>query len=416
LEVKAGYKQTEVGVIPEDWAVAPLGEHLQRVPSYGINAPAIQFDSRFPTYLRITDITEDGRFFEATKASVNHPASTAYFLALGDIVFARTGASVGKSYLYNPKDGHLVFAGFLIRLTPNPESLVPAFLSFFTQSRPYWSWVKANSMRSGQPGINGREYASLPVPLPPTKAEQEGIAKALSDADAHIESLEQLIVKKRRLKQGAMQELLAGRKRLSGFRGKWEWLPLEDICTKIQDGTHFSPKQGGNDFLYVTSKNIRFGTLDVSSAERISAAEHAKIVARCDVAKGDLLLTKDGANTGNAALNTLNEPFSLLSSVAMLRFNSRRHAAGYFLHQILSHSGQQQIKEQMSGNAITRLTLLKIRNLKFPIPLFAEQAAIATILTDMGSEITALETKLAKARQIKQGMMQELLTGKTRLT
>ena len=93
-----GYKQTEVGVIPEDWNVAPLGKSLRRPPNYGINAPAISFDSRYPTYLRITDITEDGRFAEATKVSVDHLASVAYLLESGDLVFARTGASVGKSY------------------------------------------------------------------------------------------------------------------------------------------------------------------------------------------------------------------------------------------------------------------------------------------------------------------------------
>jgi type I restriction enzyme, S subunit len=121
FEIRRQGKQSEVGVIPEDWEVESVGKRLRRAPSYGINAPAISFDSRFPTYLRITDITEDGRFSEVAKASVEHPAAGSYLLEPGDIVFARTGASVGKSYLYNPRDGCLVFAGFLIRLSPDPE-------------------------------------------------------------------------------------------------------------------------------------------------------------------------------------------------------------------------------------------------------------------------------------------------------
>ncbi len=172
---------------------------------------------------------------------------------------------------------------------------------------------------------------------------------------------------------------------------------------------------GGNDYLYVTSKNIGFGTMDITTAERISKEEHVKIYSRCDVCKGDLLLTKDGANTGNAALNSLDEPFSLLSSVAMLRFDKRKHEAAFFLYQILSPEGQQQIRELMSGNAITRLTLQKIRGLRFSVTSLAEQSAIATILSDMDAEIAALKAKLRKARQVKQGMMQELLTGRTRL-
>jgi type I restriction enzyme S subunit len=213
FEAKPGYKQTEVGAIPEDWDVLPLGQRLSRTPSYGINAPAIPFDSRFPTYLRITDITEDGRFAEATKTSVDHSASAAYLLESGDLVFARTGASVGKSYLYDPDDGRLVFAGFLIRVTPDPKELVSAFLSYFVQTRAYWSWVKVNSMRSGQPGINGREFASLPIPLPPTR-EQTAIAAVLSDMDDELAALDTKLTKARQVKQGMMQELLTGRIRL----------------------------------------------------------------------------------------------------------------------------------------------------------------------------------------------------------
>jgi len=267
------------------------------------------------------------------------------------------------------------------------------------------------------------------LPVPPL-SEQDAIAKALSDADALIESLEQLIAKKRQIKQGAMQELLTGKRRLPGFAAKlgykqtevgvipedWLVVSASDACAKIQDGTHFSPRLGGNDYLYITSKNIRFGYLDISFAPRIDAVQHRAIYKRCDVKKGDLLLTKDGANTGNATLNTLDEEFSLLSSVAFLRFDPNKHSAAYFLQQILTSQGQRQIQDAMAGNAITRLTLEKIKKLRFPLPPTpAEQEAIATILTDMDAEIAVLEAKLAKARQLKQGVMQELLTGKTRL-
>ncbi|MFZ3327589.1 MAG: restriction endonuclease subunit S [Methylocella sp.] len=214
FEKKKGFKQTEVGVIPEDWEVVPVSQRLRGAPTYGINASAIPFDSRFPTYLRITDITKDGRFAEATKASVAHPSAMSYLLEPGDIVFARTGASVGKSYLYNPRDGDLVFAGFLIRLRPDCERLLPEYLWFYSQSNSYWNWVTMNCMRSGQPGINGEQYASLPLPLPPTKAEQETIAAILSDMDAEIAALEEKLAKTRQIKQGMMQELLTGRIRL----------------------------------------------------------------------------------------------------------------------------------------------------------------------------------------------------------
>jgi type I restriction enzyme S subunit len=248
-------------------------------------------------------------------------------------------------------------------------------------------------------------------PLP----EQRAIAEALADVDALLGSLTQLIAKKRDLKLAAMQQLLTGRQRLPGFSGEWEVKPLNDVALKIQDGTHFSPRLGGSDYLYVTSKNIGFGIFDVSTAEKIDSAEHNKIYLRCDVKKGDVLLTKDGANTGNAALNPLEEPFSLLSSVALIRFDDSHHAPAYYLYQVLSPNGQKQIKELMSGNAITRLTLAKIRSLRYPIASFAEQTEIADTLLDMDAEIAALENRLAKTRALKQGMMQELLTGRIRL-
>lgn len=196
----------------------------------------------------------------------------------------------------------------------------------------------------------------------------------------------------------------------------WEVVSAFEACSKIQDGTHFSPRSGGHDYLYVTSKNIRFGYLDLSTAGWIDAAQHQAIYRRCDVKNGDLLLTKDGANTGNAALNTLAEEFSLLSSVAFLRFNPRKHCAGYFAQQVLTSWGQRQIQDAMAGNAITRLTLEKINRLLFPVPpTKAEQEAIAEALGDVDALIESLERLVAKKRQLKQGAMQELLTGKRRL-
>jgi type I restriction enzyme S subunit len=195
----------------------------------------------------------------------------------------------------------------------------------------------------------------------------------------------------------------------------WDVKRLVAVCQKIQDGTHFSPKLGGSDFMYITSRNIRSGFLDLSVVETISKEEHAKIYQRCNVKRGDLLLTKDGANTGNVALNTIDEEFSLLSSVAMLRFDERNYAARYFMFQILSDFGQRQVKDAMSGNAITRLTLQKIKVLRFPVPPLPEQKAIAQALSDMDALISGLDDLIAKKRDIKQATMQQLLTGKTRL-
>lgn len=194
----------------------------------------------------------------------------------------------------------------------------------------------------------------------------------------------------------------------------WTVETCDALCLKIQDGTHFSPKLGGGDYLYVTSRNIGFGVLDVSDAETVSETEHRKIYSRCDVRKGDLLLTKDGANTGNAAISNIDEEISLLSSIAFLRFRPENDAR-FYLQYILSHIGQERIKQLMSGNAITRLTLTKIRQFKMPRPPEKEQQMIADVLSDVDSEIVALDCRREKTKQLKQGMMQELLSGRTKL-
>ena len=194
----------------------------------------------------------------------------------------------------------------------------------------------------------------------------------------------------------------------------WTVEPCADLCVKIQDGTHFSPRVTGGDYLYVTSRNVGFGTLDVSNAGTINETEHRKIFGRCDTRKGDLLLTKDGANTGNAAINNLEDEISLLSSVAFLRFKPENDAR-FFLQYILSHPGQERIKQLMSGNAITRLTLSKIRPFLMPRPPSSEQRTIAVALSEVDALIGALDKLIAKKRGMKLGAMQQLLTGRTRL-
>ncbi|MFM4791664.1 restriction endonuclease subunit S [Aeromonas hydrophila] len=188
-----------------------------------------------------------------------------------------------------------------------------------------------------------------------------------------------------------------------------------ELFTKIQDGTHFSPKISNGGFLYITSKNIKHGYLDLTSVAYIDKIQHEKIYKRCDVLKNDILLTKDGVNTGNVALNTLEQPFSLLSSVAFLRLDVREHNPVFFVQQILSGIFQSVVKDEMSGNAITRLTLGKINNLKFYVPMVQEQTAIANVLSDSDALIDALEQLIAKKQAIKSATMQQLLTGRTRL-
>ena len=157
MKEKATIKPFYNSTIPSDWEVKKLGECCLTKCEYGINAAAVEYSEELPTYIRITDIDDDGNYSAIKKASVNDENSGNFVLSKGDIVFARTGATVGKTYLYNEKDGELVFAGFLIRFRPNEKILLSQHLKNFTDTKSYWDWVKTVSMRSGQPGINAEE-------------------------------------------------------------------------------------------------------------------------------------------------------------------------------------------------------------------------------------------------------------------
>ena len=415
MEVKPGYRESEVGVIPEDWGVVLLGELLATTPDYGINAPAIPFDSRHPTYLRITDISDDGRFVHESKTSVDHPLATHYLVHDGDIVFARTGASVGKSYRYDHRDGELVFAGFLIRVRPDTRVLNPSYLKHYAQSSAFQEWVAVNSTRTGQPGINGREYASLPVPLPPTKAEQQAISEALSDADALIESVEQLIAKKRHLKHGAMQILLTGKKRLPGFSEEWEAKRLGEIGW-FAKGKGIKKDEVRTDGVPC----IRYG--EIYTCHRDYIREFRSFISRSITEQsqrlhaGDLLFAGSGETAeeiGKCVAFLGEEEAYAGGDIVIL---SPLGQNSLFLGYLMNHASVCSQKARLGqGDAVVHISAGNLAKLKVRLPKLAEQTAIATILFDMDAEIVAQEAKLAKARLIKQGMMQELLTGKTRL-
>jgi type I restriction enzyme, S subunit len=411
---KAKYKKTEVGLIPEEWKVIPLNECLIESLRYGIGAAAVDFNTTHPTYLRITDIDDNGTLIKRGLKSVNHPESEKYYIEDGEIVFARTGASVGKSYLYDPKDGKLVYAGFLIKAKPNPTILIPIYLKAFVSTKQYWRWINIMSMRSGQPGINSAEYGTLQIPIPPTLEEQKAIASALSDVDDLINKLEKLIAKKKAIKQGAMQQLLTPPnrrgKRLAGFSGEWETKLLGEIG-KCIIGLTYSPDNVVNDgTLVLRSSNVQENKL----AFHDNVYVNSPIPDNLRVKEGDILIcVRNGSRQliGKCAIldkRVEGQTFGAFMSVFRTEYSK-------FVFQVFqSNDIKRQIDENL-GATINQITNKVLNSFSIPFPPIKEQEAITQILCDMDDEIIKLENKRDKYICIKQGMMQELLTGKTRL-
>lgn len=379
----------------------PLGRLLLRAPRYGINAAAVLLKPGVPTYIRITDIDDSGRFAPNPKVGVGHPSVDNYVLKSGELVFARTGASVGKSYLYDPADGQLVYAGFLINVAPDPRQLNPRFLALFVQTKEYWDWIIRTSVRSGQPGVNGREYAMLPLPLP-NIATQNVIAETVGDVDSLIRSLERLVAKKQNMKQGLMQQLLTGRTRLPGFDAVWNAAKLGSIASvtmgQSPTGSTYNTDRRGLPLIQGNA-DIR----DRATFDRIWTTAPTKI---CEA--GDVLLTVR-APVGYTA--TASKRSCLGRGVCAI---SVRDSNRFMFHALVYAEPVWALYEQ--GSTFTAVNSNEVRSFVIQWPSDGnERTAIAAVLDDADSVLDALLIRLAKVRAMKIGMMQQLLTSRTRL-
>ena len=328
-----------------------------------------------------------------------------FFFNKGDLVFARTGASVGKSYLYNPNDGPLVFAGFLIRVSPNSGELQPEFLAYCVQSKRYWNWVATVSIRSGQPGINGQEYGTLQLPLP-GPAEQCAIATALSDVDALLGGLDRLIAKKRDLKQAAMQQLLTGQTRLPGVNGGWKTKQLSKIASIRNQKV--LPSDVGIDTPCVELDHIGQGNgrlLKCSTAQNSKSTKYRFF-------SGDVLF---GRLRSYLRKFWHADRHGICTTEIWPLMTDSQHADSGFLHAIVQSDRFIEAASISYGTHMPRADWGVIRNFEVRLPRIREQLAIAEIHSDMDAELAALEACRDKNRDLKQSMMQELLTGRIRL-
>lgn len=385
VNVPAGYKQTEVGVIPEDWNCSVLGEILKFQRGFDL-----------PHRLRekgdIPIITSSGFGEYHSKSRVQGPGVvTGRYGTIGEIFYIENEFWPLNTTLY-VKD---FFGNY------------PLYISYLLRRVDF----HAHSGKSGVPGVNRNDLHEVGVAIPSVKAEQQAIAEALSDADALIESLDQLIAKKRQIKQGAMQELLTGKRRLPGFGGEWEMRRIGELADMGSGGTPSSsnPSFYDGDIPWVAISDMTKGGKFISQTERNLSNEGFFNCAAQMFPAGTVLYAMY-ASLGECSISSV----PLSSSQAILGIRVGEKLNGEFLYYYL-----QSIKPRVKtlGQQGTQANLNKgmVQNFSLQLPPLIEQTAIATLLSDMDSELAALESRLAKARHIKQGMMQELLTGRIRL-
>jgi type I restriction enzyme S subunit len=270
--------------------------------------------------------------------------------------------------------------------------------------------VKFANESTGVPQLTAPQISKYLLPVPPLP-EQQAIADALSDADALIESLEQLVAKKRHLKQGTMQELLTGKKRLPGFSGEWAEKRLGELAEMGSGGTPLSSvsEYYDGDIPWVSISDMTKGGKVIESTERnLTALGFANSAAQ--MFPTDSVLYAMYASLGECSIAGV----SLCASQAILGIRVKSNLSSEFLYYYLT-SLKPIVKSIGQQGTQSNLNKGMVQDFRISLPPVAEQTAIATILSDMDAEIAELETQLAKTRALKQGMMHKLLTGEIRL-
>jgi type I restriction enzyme S subunit len=423
MELKPGYKQTEMGVIPEDWESTTVSGIASSAQNAIVGGP---FGSELVTrdYVdhgvpvirgqNLTSGSVSGNFVFVTPAkAISLGANLA---RAGDIVFTQRG-TLGQVSLVPevPFERYLVSQSQM-KLSVNREVADPLFFYYVFSSVEQQKYIRLNTIQTGVPHINLGILRKIPVQLPGT-LEQRAIAGALSDVDALIGALDQLIAKKRDLKQAAMQQLLTGQKRLPGF-GKteecyrhtligaipddWEVRALQDGA-KLVSGHHVLAHHcntDGRGVPYIT------GPADFPNG----AIQHTKFTERPATIcrSGDILVTVKGSGAGSMVLSDGEYCISRqLMAIRVTHWDTR-----YVYSSLLLDSTR--IGSAATGliPGLSRGDLLHKQVVVAPLP---EQIAITAVLSDMDAEIAALEARRDKTRALKQGMMQELLTGRIRL-
>lgn len=422
MELTAAFKQTDIGPLPSDWDVVPLGELVTRV-EYGSSAKS-RPKGRVPV-LRMGNLQHGKVDWGDLVYTDNEEEIERYTLHDGEVLFNRTNTVdlVGKTAIYEGRR-KAIFAGYLIRVVTQADKLDARYLNYVMNTELARKHsAKVLSVAVGQANINGQKLRTYPIPLPPTLAEQESIARALGDADALLDRLDQLIAKKRDLRIAVMQQLLSGRTRLSGFGDAWEERVLGEHVRFLKNGVN--PRADLRPEGHV--RYLHYGDIHTSMAPLldIGVAKMPRLpdamAQRLDrLEDGDLVfvdasedLTGVGKSVEISGANGL-ELVSGLHTIAV-RFDKDVLADGFKGYLQFCSPFRDQLARLAQGTKVLATTRQHIASVVMSLPGVDEQRAIARVLSESEREILALEAVHKKTTDVKLAMSQELLTGRTRL-
>lgn len=435
VEMKSGYKMTEVGVIPEDWEVKNVSESClikARIGWQGLKKSEYMSSG---DYLLITGTDFDNGQVNwkscAYVSKARYEQDSNIKIRPQDILISKDG-TIGKvAYLgMIPKAGTLNSGIFVIRA--NERKIDQVFLSKIFMSFYFEDFLNRLVAGSTINHLYQKDFVKFCFPLPNSE-EQAAIATALSDVDSLISALTKKIEKKKAIKQGLMQQLLTGKKRLPGYEKNrepvqtewgaipkdWKTLSIGKCCSiKARIGWQGLKKSeylSSGEYVLVTGTDFLNGRIDWKSCVYVSKKRYEQD-ANIQIVKHDILITKDGTIGKVAFLDDVPCLGTLNSGIFVVRSHSEELDQCYLSKIFESFIFDAFLESLVAGSTINHLYQKDFVHFNFPVPpTMSEQTAIANILSDCDSEIAALEEKRDKYKEIKQGMMQQLLTGKIRL-
>lgn len=411
MELMSGYKATEIGVIPNDWDAKAMDEIA--IVTSGKRLPLGSSLVLHPTphpYIRVTDMrpgTVDLTEIRYVPETV-FPAIKRYRIFSQDIFISVAGSLgiVGK--VPRELDGANLTenADRITNITCSQDFLLHVLMSPLVQNI-----IDSIQTVGAQPKLALTRIRKFVIPQPPLP-EQCAIADALNDVDALLAGLDRLIAKKRDLKRAAMQQLLTGQTRLPGFQGEWKKSTIgqefEVALGKMLD----AERNVGTPKPYIGNRSVQWGRIEISELQYVPLTPAD--MERYRLAKGDLLVC-EGGEVGRAAIweAPIDECYY---QKALHRLRPLRGMNPLFMAATLALWADRGVLDNyVTQTSIAHLPREKFIQVPIDVPTIPEQTAIATVLSDMDAELAALEARRDKTRMLKQGMMQELLTGRTRL-
>lgn len=410
MEVRAGYKQTEVGVLPKEWDAKPLGEIGEAL--IGLTYKPSDVREHGTLVLRSSNIQNDALAFE-DNVFVDTEIPERIKVHSGDVlVCVRNGSRdlIGKAVLLDERVEGMTFGAFMAVY----RSPIGKLVSFLFQSEILKRQINQH-LGATINQITNKSLNSFRIPVPPNEGEKRAIATALSDVDALLGGLNRLIAKKRDLKQAAMQQLLTGQTRLPGFHGEWEVKRLGDVGTFLKgSGVKKDEAQSG------TLPCVRYGEIYTHHNDYIKSftswISRQVAATATRLKQGDLLFAGSGETKEEigkcVAFVDDCEAYAGGDTVILRADGISPMFMGYYCN-TSPIAAQKASKGQ--GDAVVHISAAALSSTVVRLPGLLEQTAIATVLSDMDLELSALKACRDKTHALKQGMMQELLTGRTRL-